>query len=97
MSSTVPAIIENSDGSFYAAIGGAGGSRIFGSVLQVLLNLDWGLDASEAVEFGRLHDQLYPSALDADDVYPSEILEFLRQLGHNVTGEWSLKINCSKS
>lgn len=52
----------------------------------MLLNLDWGLDASEAVEFGRLHDQLYPLVLDADDTYPSEILDDLRQLGHNVTG-----------
>lgn len=33
VSSTVPSIIENPDGSFYAAIGGSGGSRIFGSVL----------------------------------------------------------------
>jgi len=85
LSSTVPAIIENPDGSFYAAIGGSGGSRIFGSVLQVLLNLDWGLDASKAVEFGRLHDQLYPLTVDADDVYPSEILDILRDLGHNIT------------
>ncbi len=90
LSSTVPTIIEKSDGSLYAVLGGSGGSRIFGSVLQVLLNLDWGLDASEAVEFGRLHDQLYPLTLDADDVYPSGILESLRQLGHNVTGRWFL-------
>lgn len=80
-----PSIIENPDGSFYASIGGAGGGRIFGSVLQVLLNLDWGLDASEAVEFGRLHDQLYPLVLEADEDYPPEALEFLRRVGHNVT------------
>lgn len=86
MSSTAPAIIENPDGSLYAAIGGSGGSRIFGAVLQVLLNLDWGLDASEAVEFGRLHDQLYPLILDVDEGYPPDTLEFLRELGHNVTG-----------
>ncbi|XP_006461504.1 gamma-glutamyltransferase [Agaricus bisporus var. bisporus H97] len=85
VSSTAPTIIENADGSIYASIGGAGGARIFGSILQVLLNLDWGLDASEAVEFSRLHDQLYPLVLDADEDYPSESLEFLRRLGHNVT------------
>ncbi|KAF9452369.1 gamma-glutamyltranspeptidase [Macrolepiota fuliginosa MF-IS2] len=85
VSSTVPSIIEDPDGSFYAAIGGSGGSRIFGSILQVLVNLDWGLDASQAVEFGRLHDQLYPLVLDADSVYPPEILNYLKHLGHNVT------------
>ncbi|TFK44674.1 gamma-glutamyltranspeptidase [Crucibulum laeve] len=85
LSSTVPTILEHPDGSFYAAIGGSGGSRIFGAVFQTLLNLDWGLDASKAIEFGRLHDQLYPLLLDADNVYPSDILDGLRGRGHNVT------------
>lgn len=83
----MPTIIEHSDGSFFAAIGGSGGSRIFGAVFQTLLNLDFGLDVSQAVEYGRLHDQLYPLMLDADSVYPSDILDELRDRGHNVTGE----------
>ena len=86
LSSTSPTIIEHPDGSFFVAIGGSGGSRIFPSVFQVLLNLDWGLDIREAVEFGRLHDQLYPLVLDADNVYPKVILDELRQRGHNVSG-----------
>jgi gamma-glutamyltranspeptidase/glutathione hydrolase/leukotriene-C4 hydrolase len=86
LSSTVPAIIEHPDGSFFAAIGGSGGSRIFGAVFQTLLNLDLGLDVSQAVEFGRLHDQLYPLILDADSIYPPDILDALRSRGHNVTG-----------
>ncbi|KAF8973301.1 gamma-glutamyltranspeptidase [Flammula alnicola] len=85
LSSTAPTIIEHPDGSFYLAIGGSGGSRIFGSVFQVLLNLDWGMDVSEAIEFGRLHDQLYPLVVDADDVYPQDILSDLKGRGHNVT------------
>jgi len=85
LSSTAPTIIENSDGSFYVALGGSGGSRIFGAVLQVLYNLELGLDLSEAIEYGRVHDQLYPLRLDADDVYPREIINGLRTIGHNVT------------
>ncbi|KAK0241652.1 gamma-glutamyltranspeptidase [Armillaria nabsnona] len=85
LSSTTPTIIENADGSFYLSIGGSGGSRIFPAVFQVLLNLDWGLNLSEAIEFGRLHDQLYPLFLDADNVYPSDLLDDLRSRGHNVT------------
>lgn len=88
LSSMTPTIVENADGSFYLAIGGSGGSRIFGSIFQVILNLNWGLDISQAVEFGRLHDQLYPNALDADDNYPPDLLEELRQRGHNVTGDY---------
>jgi gamma-glutamyltranspeptidase / glutathione hydrolase / leukotriene-C4 hydrolase len=86
LSSTVPTIIEHEDGSFIVAIGGSGGSRIFGAIFQTLLNLDLGLDISQAVEFGRLHDQLFPLILDADSVYPPDILDALRDRGHNVTG-----------
>jgi gamma-glutamyltranspeptidase/glutathione hydrolase/leukotriene-C4 hydrolase len=86
LSSTAPTVIEHPDGSFYLAIGGAGGSRIFGTIFQVLLNLDWGLDVSAAIESGRLHDQLYPMILDADDIYEEDILRDLRRRGHNVTG-----------
>lgn len=86
MSSTTPTIIEHADGSFYLAIGGSGGGRIFGSVLQVMLNLDWGMDVSEAIEAGRVHDQLYPFKVDADEVVPCYLLDALKERGHNVTG-----------
>jgi len=86
VSSTSPAILENSDGSLYTTIGASGGGRIFPSVVQVLLNLDWGMDASEAVEFGRVHDQLYPSEVEADETYPKDAIDYLRMVGHNVSG-----------
>jgi len=79
--------MEREDGSFFLALGGSGGSRIFGALFQVLLNLDWGLNLSDAIEFGRLHDQLFPSTLDADDVYPPDILKDLKGRGHNIIGE----------
>lgn len=78
--------MEHADGTFYLAIGGSGGSRIFGAVFQVIQNLDWGMDMSESIEYGRLHDQLYPSYVDADSNYPHENLDALRERGHNVTG-----------
>ena len=78
--------MEQADGTFYIAIGGSGGSRIFPSVFQVLLNLDWEFDIREAIEYGRLHNQLYPPVVDADDIYPEGILDELRMRGHNVTG-----------
>ncbi|KAI6026195.1 nucleophile aminohydrolase [Pisolithus microcarpus] len=57
LSSIAPTIMEHGDGSFYLAVGGSGGSRIFPSIFQAILNLDWGLDVSEAIEYGRVHDQ----------------------------------------
>ncbi|KAF9005378.1 gamma-glutamyltranspeptidase, partial [Hymenopellis radicata] len=85
LSSTVPTIIENADGSIYLVIGGSGGSRIFPSVFQVILNLEWDMNISDAIEYGRLHDQLYPLSMDADSIYPKDILKDLVARGHNVT------------
>ncbi|KAG6845392.1 hypothetical protein H0H87_009739 [Tephrocybe sp. NHM501043] len=85
LSSTTPSIMEHEDGSFFLAIGGSGGSRIFPSVLQVLFNLELGLDLSTSIEYGRLHDQLYPIVLDVDNVYPQSVIDGLRDVGHNVT------------
>lgn len=86
LSSTAPTIMEDGHGEFFAAIGGSGGSKIFPAVFQTLINLDWGLDASAAVEYGRVHDQLFPTHVEADNVYPADILHDLRSKGHNVTG-----------
>jgi gamma-glutamyltranspeptidase / glutathione hydrolase / leukotriene-C4 hydrolase len=85
LSSMAPLIMEHADGSLYLAAGGSGGSRIFGAIFQTVLNLDWGLDASQAVEFGRVHDQLYPTELEIDEIYPPELIKQLAQRGHNIT------------
>ncbi|KAH9048353.1 gamma-glutamyltranspeptidase [Lactarius hengduanensis] len=83
LSSTAPTIIENSDGSFYLALGGSGGSKIIPAIFQVILNIDWGLDIGSAIEYGRLHHQLYPEWVEADDIYPSELLLDLKKRGHS--------------
>ncbi|KAH9931142.1 gamma-glutamyltranspeptidase [Epithele typhae] len=85
LSSTAPIIIESEDGAFYASLGGSGGSRIFPAVFQTLLNLDWGMDVSAAIEYGRMHDQLFPLIVDTDDSLPVTLLDGLRQLGHNIS------------
>ena len=61
LSSTAPIIMDSLDGEVLLAAGGSGGSRIFGAVAQVLLNLDWGYDVGNAVEQPRVHDQLSPA------------------------------------
>lgn len=87
LSSTVPTIVEHADGSFYLALGGSGGSKIFPAVAQVLLGIDeWGLDASVAVEWGRVHDQLYPLEVEVDSTIAEEVIQALKNRGHNVTG-----------
>ncbi|KAJ2932401.1 hypothetical protein H1R20_g4689, partial [Candolleomyces eurysporus] len=97
LSSTAPTIIENKDGSLYLVLGGAGGSRIFPAIFQVILNLEWEsarahcrgrdngiMDVSQAVEVGRLHNQLYPDVVDVDRPYGYDLLQGLRDRGHVV-------------
>ncbi|KAG8967858.1 hypothetical protein FRC03_009145 [Tulasnella sp. 419] len=85
LSSTSPVIMETASGEFYAALGGSGGSRIFGAVLQVILNLEWGMDASKAVEEPRVHDQLYPLETSVESGFNEATMESLKAKGHNIT------------
>ena len=88
LSSIAPTIIEHSNGSFYVTLGGSGGSKIFPAIFQVILNLDWGLDVGSAIEYGRLHHQLYPEWIEADPTYPHELLLGLEARGHTLRGTW---------
>jgi len=76
----------------YLAAGGSGGSRIFGGVDQTILNLDWGLDARQAVKYGRFDDQLYPTYLEIDEIYPPELITQLAERGQC----YRLKYFCCK-
>lgn len=84
LSSTAPTIVEHADGRFYIAIGGAGGSRIFGSVAQVLFNLDWGLDLSAAIERPRFHHQLLPIEVSIESTADEKLIDALRRRGHTI-------------
>ena len=77
--------MEHPDGSLYLVAGGSGGSHIFPGVFQIILNLDWGLDAGQAVEHGRVHSQLYPTFVVVDEIYPPELITQLEERGHNIT------------
>ncbi|KAL0581320.1 hypothetical protein V5O48_000696 [Marasmius crinis-equi] len=98
LSSTVPSIIENADGTIYLAVGGAGGSNILTAVFQVMLSTinQWGGNENgfntlgeaiigEAIEAGRVHDQLLPAQTNVDNTYPAKYIESLKAVGHNVT------------
>jgi len=85
VSSTAPTILERPDGTFLMAVGGSGGSRIFPSVTQVILGMDWGWDIGKSVEHARVHDQLYPAEVSVETTFEPELIEALRVRGHNIT------------
>ncbi|KAK4704934.1 hypothetical protein P7C70_g1271, partial [Phenoliferia sp. Uapishka_3] len=85
LSSTVPLIMDGLDGEVYLATGGSGGSRIFGAVAQVILNLDWGFDLGNAVEQPRVHHQLSPAYVSIESGFRPDLIEALASRGHNVS------------
>jgi len=85
LSSISPTIIEDASGNFQLALGASGGSRIFPAVFQTIIGVDWGLDLGQAIEFPRLHDQLFPSVVEVDSGYPDEGIQALVDRGHNVS------------
>ncbi|GAA5974498.1 hypothetical protein JCM11641_002057 [Rhodosporidiobolus odoratus] len=91
LSSTSPIIMDHphssssKDSSVWLAMGGSGGSRIFGAVAQTLLNLDWRMDLSNAVEQPRVHHQLLPDYVSVESSYRPDLLDEMRDRGHNLT------------
>ncbi|EJU04431.1 gamma-glutamyltranspeptidase [Dacryopinax primogenitus] len=85
VSSTAPTIMERPDGSFLLAVGGSGGSRIFGGIAQVILGSDWGRDIGQSVESPRVHDQLAPAEVSVESTFPTDLVEALRVRGHNIS------------
>ncbi|KAK8846754.1 gamma-glutamyltransferase [Kwoniella newhampshirensis] len=71
-----PPSSHSTTASLYAVLGGSGGSRIFPSVAQVILNLFSGLDISASIERVRVHNQVVP-ALTTIEVGPEGVDEAL--------------------
>ena len=89
----------NEDGSLYAVLGGSGGSRIFPAVAQVILNLECGLDISQAIEKPRVHNQVVPQSTSIE-VGPegsnTELVKSLKEKGHEVL-EFDINLGIAES
>ncbi|RUS19748.1 gamma-glutamyltranspeptidase [Endogone sp. FLAS-F59071] len=84
LSSCVPTIVER-DSKFEMSIGGAGGSKIVTATLTVILNVfDFNMNILEAIDAVRNHHQLVPNYILSETGWPDDILDSLRQKGHNV-------------
>ena len=81
-----PTIVEFPNGTFYYAIGAAGGSRIITSTIQSLIHvLDENMTVPQALAQPRLHDQLLPNIVSFEWAYNNETVAFMKSRGHNVT------------
>lgn len=85
LSSMVPSIVLNEDGSVRLVIGAAGGSKITSSVAYVLLQhlyLNHTLHA--AIKKKRLHHQLAPMYIQYEEGFDENILNELKKYKHKL-------------
>lgn len=89
LSSMAPTIVTR-DGAPYMCIGTPGGTRIFPSVCQALVNvIDFGMTIQQAVEAPRVWTMGIPGTpeekLFVEPEFPDEVLEGLNARGHETT------------
>lgn len=89
LSSMCPTIFVDADGDVRLVTGAAGGSRITTSTaFTAVQHLILGKTVKEAVDFPRLHHQLYPMKLHYSPGFPQVSIDALKQRGH-VVEQWN--------
>ena len=85
LSSMTPVLLLK-DGEPFLATGGAGGSRIITSVLNVILNvIDRGMNIADATEQRRIHHQWLPDQILYEDGLSEDTKKLLEAKGHRLT------------
>lgn len=83
LSSMSPTIVLK-DGRPYFALGTPGGTRIYATVLQGILNvIDHGMSIQQAVEAPRIWTMMY-GALNVEEGVPASVTEELERMGHTI-------------
>ncbi|MEO7135043.1 MAG: gamma-glutamyltransferase [Vicinamibacterales bacterium] len=85
LSSMAPTIIAK-DGQLFMVSGTPGGRTIINTVLTTILNvIDYGMNAQEAVDAGRMHHQWLPDRLSVERFgFSADTIKMLQGMGHNV-------------
>jgi gamma-glutamyltranspeptidase/glutathione hydrolase len=85
LSSMSPTVIAK-DGKLFMVTGTPGGRTIINTVLGSILNvIDFGMNAQEAVDAGRIHHQWLPDRLDYEEGgFSPDTIALLKKMGHTV-------------
>jgi gamma-glutamyltranspeptidase/glutathione hydrolase len=85
LSSMAPTIVAK-DGQLFMVTGSPGGRTIINTVLMTILNvIDFGMNAQEAVDAGRIHHQWLPDRLSVERFgFSADTINQLKAMGHNV-------------
>ncbi|XP_035218824.1 scoloptoxin SSD14-like isoform X2 [Stegodyphus dumicola] len=83
MSSMTPTIIVDPNGDVRLTLGANGGTQITTSIAQVILRNLWlGDNVKRSIDGPRLHHQLLPNYIEHENLFPEDLLEDLRKMGH---------------
>jgi gamma-glutamyltranspeptidase/glutathione hydrolase len=85
LSSMSPTIIAR-DGKLFMVTGTPGGRTIINTVLMTILNvIDFGMNAQEAVDAGRIHHQWLPDRIIYEGLgFSPDTIAILKKMGHSV-------------
>jgi gamma-glutamyltranspeptidase/glutathione hydrolase len=84
LSSMTPTFVQK-DGALAMVTGAPGGPRIITATLLTILNVvDYRMNAQEAVAAPRFHHQWLPDQLTLEPEIPADVVESLRDRGHQV-------------
>ena len=85
LSSMAPTIITK-DGQLVMVTGTPGGRTIINTVLTTILNvIDYGMNAQEAVDAGRMHHQWLPDRINVERFgFSADTIKLLQAMGHTV-------------
>jgi gamma-glutamyltranspeptidase/glutathione hydrolase len=85
LSSMSPTIVSR-DGQLLMVTGSPGGRTIINTVIMTLLNvIDFGMNAQEAVDAGRIHHQWLPDRLSIERFgFSADTITLLKAMGHDV-------------
>ena len=84
LSSMTPAIVTKG-GKLFMVVGAPGGSRITTGVMQVMLDvLDFRMNAQDAVDLPRFHQQWKPDFLYMEKGFPDTVITELKNMGYEI-------------
>jgi gamma-glutamyltranspeptidase/glutathione hydrolase len=85
LSSMAPTILAK-DGQLFMVTGTPGGRTIINTVLMTILNVvDFGMNAQEAVDAGRIHHQWLPDRLSMERfAFSADTVKLLQGMGHTI-------------
>jgi gamma-glutamyltranspeptidase/glutathione hydrolase len=85
LSSMSPTIVAK-DGKLFMVTGSPGGRTIINTVLMTILNVvDFGMNAQEAVDAGRIHHQWLPDRITYEEyMFSPDTIALLQKMGHTL-------------